>query len=185
MKGTEGVVAALLIVGMIDPCVESERGVGEGLVDLEKRSVEREVVVGDVIADTSGDSGADGVVDFEIGDTTSGIHELECNGDVGDRLRTVVDHTEGNCVFFKIDTTGGSGRANLGDGDVIVERRVDADVDLRIVTGAVAGAEAAEVVEAVVEVLGSGTPVSGTDILVVTIVEEVAANGVAMPTDGT
>ena len=44
MKGTEGVVAALLIVGMIDPCVESERGVGEGLVDLEKRGVERIVL---------------------------------------------------------------------------------------------------------------------------------------------
>ena len=185
MDVAQGVVAALLVVGMIHPCVEREGGVGERLVNLEQGSVECEVEVTDVVANTARDSGTDGVVDLEVSDTAVGIHELERDGYVGNRLTTIVDYTESDSVLFEIDTARAARRTHLGDGDIVVEGRIDADINLRIVTGAVAGAETAEVVERVVEVLRCGVPVGGTIVVARTVVEEFAADSVAMPTDGT
>ena len=185
MHGAECVVASLHVVGMVDPCIEGEGGISERLVDIQQCCVEGEVEVTDVVSDTSGNGGSDGVVDFKVGDTSIGIHELEGNGDVGYGLATIVHHPESHGVFFKIDTSRTTRRANLGYGHIIVERRIDAHIDGGIVAGAVTSAEAAEVVERVVEVLRCIAPVCGTTVVVVTIVEEVATDCVAMPTDGT
>ena len=104
MNITEGVVATLLVIGMVDPSIEREVDTGEGLAYLEESSVEGEVVVGDIVANTARNGGTDSVVDFEIGDTTIGIHKLEGNGYVGDGLAAVVGHTEGDSILFEIDT---------------------------------------------------------------------------------
>ena len=105
MDGAQCVVAALHVVGMIDPGVEWEGGIGQRLVNLEQCCVEGEVIVADVVTDTSGNSRPDSVVDFKIGDTAIGIHKLECDWNVGDGLATIVHHTESDSVFFKIDAS--------------------------------------------------------------------------------
>ena len=181
----ERVVAALLVVGMVDPSVEGILCLDESRSGvLEQSSIEGEVVVADIVAYTARDGSADGVVDFEIGDTAIGVHEFECNGNIADSLTTIVDHAEGDGVFLEIDTARGTRRTHFGDRDIVVERRIDTHVDGSIVAGAVAGAEAGEVVGRVVEILRCFAPVSGTVVVVVAVVEEVATGGVAMPTDG-
>ena len=124
-------------------------------------------------------------MDFEIGDTSICIHEFESYGDVGYRLATIVGHTQGDSVLFEIDATRSARRTDFGDGHVVVNGRIDAHIDGRVVAGAVTCAEATEVVEGVVEVLGCIAPVSRTPVVVVTVVEEVTRGGITMPTDCT
>ena len=109
MEEAKGVVAPLHIVGMIDPRVESEGGVGKRLVNEQHGSIcqaaaEGVVVIVYVIAHTSRNGDSGGIVDFKIGDASVGIHKLEGNGYVGDGLAAVVDDAECDSVFFEIDT---------------------------------------------------------------------------------
>ena len=143
------------------------------------------VVVRDIVTHTSRDGDTSSIMYLEIGDTPVGIHEGEGDRDVGDGLAAVVDDTECDGVFLKIDTATATRRANLGNGDIVGQRVVDADIDVRIVAGAVARAEAVEVVGGVVEILRRGTPVGRTVIVVIAVVEEGAVGGVASPADDT
>ena len=185
MDRAECIVAAFLIVGMIDPGVQCESGTVDGTVDLEERSIEDKYGRVDIVANTTWNFLTKCIVDFEIGRAAIGIHELERNRNVTYRISTIVGNTQFDGIFLVVDTAAATRRDDFGDGDIVVERRIDSHGNAGVIAGAVARTEATEIIERVVEVLGCRTPVGRAIVVIVTIVEELATCGVTVPTDDT